>query len=101
MTMNEMWESVNDDFLEFDRIPECDRRHPVPDICAFIYLHEKSPRPSFNRSGKMSDIICAAEHDEIYLDYDHDACLTLTLEDVRYLTRCGVRMGEFGLCMFV
>lgn len=100
MTTEEKFESCNEDFLKFDRIPENERRHPVPDICGFIYLHEKAPRPH-NRLGKWSDIVCAAEHDEIHLDYDHDACMTLTLEDVRYLSRCGIRVDEYGLCMFV
>lgn len=100
MTTKQKFEWVNEDFLEFERIPESERRHPVPDICAFIYLHEKIPRPKNSRGG-MSDIICSAEHDEIHLDYDHDGCMTLTLEDVRYLARCGVRVDEYGLCMFV
>lgn len=78
------------EYLEFDRIPVGDRRHPRPDLCAFLYLHE--------RFGGTGDAISGAEHDEIYLDWD-DA--ELTDDDVIYLSRCGVRCGEYGLCMFV
>ncbi len=88
-----LFEQHNDEFLEFDCIPEADRRHPRPDLCAFIYLHEKL--------GGEHDVISAAEHDEIYLEFEN--LNLLTSEDVLYIHRCGVRYDEEteSLCMFV
>ena len=92
MDIEEMFSAAGEnEFLKFDRIPESGRRHVRPDICAFIYLHEKV--------GGTWKIIAGAEHDEIYLDGNGGEG-KLTEEDVVYLTRCGVRYGESGLCMF-
>ena len=59
--------------------------------CAFIYLHEKL--------GGKGDIVSAAEHDVIYLNFDNIE--ELTDEDVLYLTRCGVLYNTDCLSMFV
>lgn len=92
MSVEEMFES-SDEFLEFERIPESERRHNRPDLCAFIYLDEKFP-------GKF-DMVSAARHDEIFLDIEVNQIETLTQEDVTYLSRCGVRYSEDSLAMFV
>lgn len=92
--MKALFEKHEDEFIRFERIPEADRRHPRSDICAFIYLHEKL--------GGKGDMVVAAEHDEIFLDGDMEAVAEkLTEGDIIYLHRCGVRMGEYCLCMFV
>jgi hypothetical protein len=96
MTFEEVqaaFEKHEDEHLEFERIPEAERRHARPDLCAFLLLAELFPG--------TSDMICASEHDEFFLDpeIDDDNC-PLTEEHIIYLQRCGVRMGEFGLCMF-
>ena len=93
MTLEEMFDAAEKEFLYFERIPESERRHPRKDICAFIYLHEKL--------GGKNDIICHASHDEICLDYSTDDCERLTLDDVVYIHRCGVRLDEDCLRMFV
>jgi len=87
----EMFEAASDEFLKFDRIPETERLHSRPDLCAFLYLDRKQPG---NR-----DIIGAASHDEIWISYDYDKT-PLTQEDVTYLHRCGVRFSDDSLCMF-
>jgi len=88
-----MFQVADDEFLQFDRIPESDRLHARPDLCAFLYLDRKQPG---NR-----DMIGSASHDEIWLDYDYDKT-PLTQEDVTYLHRCGVRYDSdnASLCMF-
>lgn len=86
-----MWERHREEYLKFDRIPESERRHPRPDLCAMLYLHE--------RFGGGGDAVCSASHDEIWLDWD-DSCV-FTEEDAIYLYRCGVRHQDDGLCMFV
>ncbi len=90
MSVEELFDKHNSSFLEFDYIPPAERRHPRPDLCAMLYLHE--------RLGGEGDAVSCAEHDEIFLDWQPNE---LTEDDVIYLTRCGVRYGEYGLCMFV
>lgn len=96
MTSEELaaaFEQHNDEFLKFDSIPEDQRRHVRPDLCAFIYLHEKL--------GGEHDVVGGAEHDEIILSFD--GLDRLSVEDVIYISRCGVRYSEEyeSLCMFV
>lgn len=89
----ELFEKFSHEYIKFERIPEDDRRHPYPDICAMIYLHEK-----FGGGGFRA--VCSAEHDEIWLDWDPGE-IDMTEEDALYLTRCGVRYvasdGMFGM----
>jgi hypothetical protein len=91
--LREMFEAVSDEFLKFERIEN--PRHPAPDICAFLMLHDLAP--------SKGDIVTSAEHDEIYLATDCDKLAEVaTPEIVRDLHRCGVRWGDYdGLCMFV
>lgn len=80
MSVHELFEKHDGEFLKFERITDKDRRHPRPDLCAFLYLHE--------RFGGKGDMVCGAQHDVIFLDAEPDQ---LTEEDVIYLRRCGVR----------
>lgn len=85
------------EYLKFDHIPEADRRHPRPDICAFLLLHEKCPGDVYTH-----DMVTGADHDVIFLSADMGGGCTLTDDDVIYLVRCGVRWDEqYGLNMFV
>lgn len=99
MTLQEMFEAADDEFLRFERIEN--PRHPAPDICAFLMLHDLAP--AHNRGdGKVTDMVAAAVHDEIYLATDIEKLAEVaTPEIVRDLHRCGVRLGDDGLCMFV
>jgi hypothetical protein len=91
---DEIEERVGDDeFLEFDRIPPDRKLSSRPDVHAFILLDRLVP-------GK-SDLICSSEHDEFYFDVSaEDLNKVATEEDAIDLIRCGVRCGEYGLCMF-
>ncbi len=93
-TLTKLFDKFDDEYLKFDRIKKVDRKHEREDLCAMLYLHEKL--------GGSGDAVCAAEHDEIYLDWAGDDLLKLTEEDVLYLVRCGVRYSEEHncLCMF-
>lgn len=73
------FEKHDDQFLKFERILITDRRHPRPDVCAFMYIHEKC--------GGEGDVVDHAEHDQIWLDADVSK---LAEEDVIYLLRCGI-----------
>ena len=90
MTVKEMFDKHDDEFLKFERIPAYARKHPRPDLCGMLYLHD--------RFGGTGDAVVAAEHDEVWLAWDADG---LDEEDVIYLSRCGIRLDRAGLCMFV
>jgi len=92
MSARELFEKHNDEFLKFDRVAV--KHSQRADLHAFIVLDKLFP-------GK-SDIVSAAEHDEIWLDIGSDEIEKLTEEQIIELTRCGVRRGDCdSLCMFV
>lgn len=91
----ELFEKHNDEYIKFERVEN--KRHSRPDLHAFLLLDELCP------SENDSDMVAAAEHDEIYLDVDvEDLAVVVSEDQVIELTRCGVRYSdEYGLCMFV
>lgn len=93
MDLKEAFERHDDEFLNFVAIEN--PRHPRPDVCAFLTLHDLVPSDR--------DMISAAEHDEFFLSTDCAALAEVATDDVvRDLVRCGVRYSaEFDcLCMF-
>lgn len=91
MNLEEKFNRVHDEFLKFDRVEV--KLHTRPDLCAFLLLDQLVHG--------NSDIVAAAEHDEIYLDTDLDELEKVaTLEDVLTLTRCGVIYNSEGLSMY-
>ncbi len=96
MTIEELmacFEKHDDEYLKFERIEN--PRHPRPDLCAFLMLHDLVPRGM--------DMVASASHDEITLDTDIEALAgVVTDETVRDLRRCGIRLVEDSyLAMFV
>jgi len=92
MDIKEIFESVNDQYLEFESVEN--KRSTRPDIHAFLLLSELDP------DGK-GDMIQSAWHDAVSLSFDEDLIENLTQEQVIELTRCGVRYEDGYLCMFV
>ena len=89
----ETFEKHGDEYRKFERVEG--KLHPRPDICAFLLIDSLLPG--------SRNIVCAAEHDEIYLDADCDMLAEVaTEEDILTLVRCGVRYsGEYeSLAMF-
>ncbi len=84
------------------KIPMAERRHPRPDICAMIYLHEKFGGYVDDEDGTSRDAVCSAEHDQIWLDWEPGK-FDITEDDALYLTRCGVRYDSStsSFAMFV
>ena len=78
--LHETFEKYNEDFLKFERVvnPPSTR----PDLCAFLLLSQLFP--------DTTDIISAAEHDQIYLDVDCEQLDKFSEETILTLTRCGV-----------
>lgn len=91
--LSEFFDQHEDEFLKFERVRN--KLSKRPDIHAFMLLDSLVP-------GKM-DIVCAAEHDEIFLDVDVKKLVkAATTDQLIDLHRCGVRFDEDGgLCMFV
>jgi hypothetical protein len=88
MTVEELQELLDgdsnmDEFLKFDRVVGERRLSNRPDLCAFLLLDSLVPG--------TSDMVSAAEHDQIWLDVDLEKlAAVITREDVDTLRRCGV-----------
>ncbi|CAB3654206.1 hypothetical protein LMG26685_02912 [Achromobacter mucicolens] len=91
-----VFEKFDDEYILFERIEN--PAHSRPDVCAFIMLDRLVP------SEKSRDMVCSAEHDEIWLDVDiEELARVATEDDVLSLVRCGVRFDTDiqSLAMFV
>lgn len=85
--MVEWFDKHDDEFLKFKNIPAERRLSTRPDLCAFLLLDKLV-------SGN-SDIVAAAEHDEIFLETSaEDVFLVATEDDIITLIRCGVRYDK-------
>jgi len=85
MTVKEMFDAADGEYLKFDRIES--PKHERPDICAFLMLHEVFPG--------TSDMVSDAQHDIICLAPDlSEAEGLLTSGLVVDLCRCGVLYNE-------
>jgi hypothetical protein len=93
MNIQELFEKHSDEYLKFERVERKLTRRP--DLHAFMVLDNLFPRDS--------DLVSAAERDEIFLDVEAEEIETLTEAMVIELIRCGVRYdSEFDcLAMFV
>jgi hypothetical protein len=81
--LHETFEKFNDEYLKFDRVEK--QLHSRPDVCAFLLLDRLLPNPG-------RDMVCAAEHDVIYLNADCEKLAEVATEsDILTLARCGVR----------
>ena len=90
MDVEERFKKFSDEYLNFAKIKN--KRSNRPDLHAFIILDELFPG--------QHDMVCAAEHDEIWLDVGLEDLETLTDEQIRDLVRCGVRCDDSGAVMF-
>jgi hypothetical protein len=93
MDIREVFEKNEDEFLKFDRVES--PRSSRPDLNAFLLLDFLVP-------GKV-DMVCAAEHDEIFLDVSPEKLAEVATEaQIVELIRCGVRYDESvdSLAMF-
>ncbi len=91
--IREVFEKFDDEYIKFEMVEN--KLSNRPDLHAFMLLDSLMP-------GDV-DIISAAYHDEIYISIEIDdlSRTNITEDQVRDLRRCGLRIGEYGLCMFV
>ena len=95
MTLKERFEQFEDDYIKFEE-KVLNKKSKRPDIHAFLLLDELVDGDS--------DIVSAAEHDEIYLGIDCDVLAgVVTDAQIHELVCCGVRYCQDYdcLCMFV
>jgi hypothetical protein len=90
-------EDSEEEFLAFGRIAE--KFSSRPDLHAFLLMDRLVP------SHTESDLLSAAEHDEIWIEIEIERLVEagITVEQVRDLVRCGVRYdsNHDSLAMFV
>lgn len=101
LNLQELFDKHEDEYSQFGRIES--PRHPRPDVCAFIMLHDLAPREP-SQLGYVRDMVACAEHDEIWLDTDVSLlAANATEDDIVALIRCGVRYDADteSLAMFV
>lgn len=92
LDLEEIFQKHNREFLKFENITN--PLHPTTDICAFLLLHKLVPSDR--------DMVSCAGHDEIWLRTDLDKLAEVaTEEDILTLVRCGVRLDDNSLKMFV
>ena len=80
------------DYIKFDRVVNPPSMRP--DLCAFLILDRLCPG--------VTDMVSAAEHDEIYLSPGIDAISQgITDADILTLVRCGVMYHEEFECLYM
>ena len=88
-----IFKKYENDYIRFERVNEKNRLHSRPDICAFLLLDKLLPNDG-------RDMVCASEHDEIYLDADCKKLAEVASEeDILTLTRCGVHYESDTDCL--
>jgi len=91
---DDIFEKFEDEFVKFENVEN--KLSNRPDLHAFLLLESLVPG--------TTDMVSAAEHDQIYLDVDVEELAEKATEDqLRDLSRCGVmHSGEYDcLMMFV
>ena len=91
--LEELFSKHLKEYLEFDKVIGSPSKRP--DLSAFLLLEHLLP-------GKTGDIVSNAQHDEIWLDIEAEELAAVATEDqIITLIRCGVRLNDGDLCMFV
>jgi hypothetical protein len=92
MNIEEVFEKYNNEFLTFDKVEN--KKSKLADLHAFLLLDSIVTT--------ANNIVGSAEHDVIWLDVDIDELAEkATEEQILELVRCGVRISEGSLAMFV
>ena len=86
LNLEATFKKFKDDFCEFDRLPKQYRRHPCPDVNAFILLNEWAPL----LDGSWM-LWSAGNADLIYLKTPCSQLAQVATEsDIQALAMCGV-----------
>lgn len=89
--MKAAFKKYDDEYIQFENVEK--KRSRRPDLHAFIVLDELLPGDG--------DIVCAAEHDQFFLDIDIEALARVATEEIVLdLVRCGVILDEDDECLY-
>jgi len=89
---DDIFAEFHGEYGEFEKVEN--KLSTRPDLHAFLLLDSLFP-------GKH-DMVCAAEHDEIYLEVEPEYLRKVaTKKQLLDLHRCGVICDDGDLCMFV
>jgi hypothetical protein len=99
--MTELFEAASENFSSTFFVPDGRFGTMRTDLHVFLLLDSLVP-PEPHREGlPISDFICAAEHDQIWLDVDIEKlAAVITPELVVELDAAGVMVDDNGLSMF-
>jgi len=90
--IEDLFRSFEDnEYFKFDRVEN--KLSNRPDLHAFMLLASLFPG--------TQDIILSAEHDEVFLSITKKDIESLTEFHICELVRCGVRIDEGILCLFI
>lgn len=90
-SIKERFDELDHYFIAFNSVSE--KLSSRPDVCAIMFLDRWFP------SLIDCDLICSAEHDEIWFDISGDQLNTLTEAQLRDLVCCGMRYDEEHDCL--
>jgi hypothetical protein len=90
----ELFEKHGDQYLEFDKI--VNPKHPRPDICAFLILHDLTG----DSASSANNMVSSTNDDAIYLSVElSDLSGKITEDDILALIRCGVWLDKENDCL--
>jgi len=92
MTVEEMFEKYNEEYIHFERIPVDERLSEVESMCGLLYINKLIKDPT--------KFEMAADHDIIYIT-PIQALRGLDVEDVIYLCRCGIHYNDEYECLAI
>jgi hypothetical protein len=76
----ERFERFEEEYLEFNRVPDADRLHPDRRLCGYLKVY------SLLHPEEQINFVLWAEHDIVHLPVPHE----LTDDQIVYLLRCGI-----------
>jgi len=96
MSVLEIFEKHNDEYMEFEKIPKSKRdkfKTKRPDLFAFLMLDELFPN--------KKEIINDADNEIIFLNITNEEIETLQEDDIIELIRCGVCFDTEYDCLYI
>lgn len=80
MSVSDLFDKHDEEFLKFERV--ANKQASRSDVHAFVLLDRLFPG--------QTDLLCSAEHDQVWLGISTEEISKLTEEQVIELLRCGV-----------
>lgn len=94
MWIGDKFEKYEDEYCEFERIPENERLLPSKKLCGFLKIYSLLQSPPYFPMQGEHDMIWLANLSEL------KSVDTITDEDVIYLLRCGILLDAGNECLY-